>query len=83
MRLTKHAQDKMRLFELSEDEILKGIEYPELVCEDVDKGSTIYIFRRDRKLYTIVVKKEAIITIYRTDEKRLSSRIRRGRWNCY
>ena len=44
MRFTKHAQGKMQLFGLLEDEILKGIEHPELVCEDVDKGSTVYIF---------------------------------------
>ena len=83
MRFTKHAQDKMQLFGLPEDEILEGIEHPELVCEDLDRGSTVYIFRRSGKLYSIVVKEGAVITIYRTDEKRLSSRRRSGRWNCY
>ncbi len=83
MRLTKHALDKMQLFELSEEEIFKGIEHPELTCKDTEKQSTIYIFRRSGKLYSIVVKEGAVITIYRTDEKRLSSRRRSGRWNCY
>ena len=83
MRFTKHALDKMRLFGLSETEILKGIEYPDLTCIDTKKQSTIYIFRKSGKLYSIVVKEETVITVYRTDEKRLSSRSRSGRWNCY
>ena len=83
MRFTKHALDKMQLLELSEAEILKGIKYPELTCMDTEKHSTIYIFRKSGKLYSIVVKEGAVITIYRTDEKRLSSRRRSGRWNCY
>ena len=83
MKFTKHALDKMRLFELSETEVLKGIEHPELTCTDTEKQSTIYIFRRSGKLYSVVVKEGAVITVYRTDEKRLSSRRRSGRWNCY
>ncbi len=83
MRFTKHALDKMQLLEMSETEVLKGIEYPELICRDTEKSSTIYIFRKSGKLYSVVVKEGAVITIYRTDERRLSSRRRSGRWNCY
>ena len=83
MRFTKHALDKMQLLELSETEILEGVEHPELTCKDAEKRSTIYIFRRSGKLYSVVVKEGAVITIYRTDEKKLSSRRRSGRWNCY
>ncbi len=83
IRFTRHARDKMQLFELSEREVIKGIEDPELRCRDTEKHSMIYIFKRDGRLYSVVMKGGAVITIYRTDEKRLSSRRRSGRWSCY
>ncbi len=67
MRFTKHALDKMQLLELSEAEILKGIEYPELTCVDTEKHSTIYIFRKSGKLYSIVVKEGAVTELMRKD----------------
>ncbi len=83
MRFTKHAIDKLSLFALTEEDVLEGLSNPELVCNDVLKGSTIYVFKLRKKLYSAVVKDEALITIYRTDEKKLYSRRRSGRWSCY
>ncbi len=82
MRFTSHAKDKMELFSISEEEVIQGMQKPQLVCEDKLRGSTIYLFRIDGKLYTAVIKGGLVITIYRTDEKRLYSRIRSGRWSC-
>jgi hypothetical protein len=82
MKFTKHAIDKMKLFSISEEEVIRGIRNPELLCDDKLRGSTVYIFRVGGKLYSAATKGNLIITIYRTDEKRLYSRIRSGRWNC-
>ena len=63
--------------------MLQGIDNPEVVCEDTEKGSKIYLFLLRGKLYSAVVKKDTLITLYRTDKQRVYSRKRSGRWNCY
>ena len=73
----------MELFEIKEEEILKSLREPKYVCEDNEKQSTVYLVDIRGKLFSIVVKEGMIITVYRTDEKKLHSRIRSGRWNCY
>ncbi len=83
LEFSKHAKDKMELFEIKEEEILKALRKPKYVCEDNEKQSTVYLIDVGGKLFSIVVKEGMVITIYRTDEKKLNSRIRSGRWNCY
>ena len=82
MKFTKHARDKMKLFSISEEEVIQGLRNPELLCNDELRGSVVYLFRVSGKLYSAVTKGDIIITLYRTDEKRLYSRIRSGRWSC-
>jgi len=72
----------MELFEIREEEILKSLRKPKYVCEDNEKQSKVYWVDIRGKLFSIVVKESMIITVYRTDEKKLHSRIRSGRWNC-
>ena len=83
LEFSKHARDKMELFEIKEEEILKSLRKPKYVCEDNEKQSMVYLVDVRGKLFSIVVKEGMIITVYRTDEKKLHSRIRSGRWNCY
>jgi len=83
LEFSKHARNKMELFEIKEEEILKSLRKPKYVCEDNEKQSTVYLVNVRGKLFSIVVKEGIIITVYRTDEKKLHSRIRSGRWNCY
>ena len=83
LKFSKHARDKMELFEIKEEEILKFLKKPKYICKDNEKKSTVYLVDVRGKLFSIVVKKDMIITVYRTDEKKLHSRKRSERWNCY
>ncbi len=83
LEFSKHARDKIELFEIKEEEILKFLKKPKYVCEDNEKQSLVYLVDVRGKLFSMVVKEGMIITVYRTDEKKLHSRIRSGRWNCY
>ena len=80
---SKHAKDKMELFDIKEEDILKSLMKPRYVCKDNEKQSTVCLVDLRGRLFSIVVKESIVITIYRTDEKKLHSRIRSGRWNCY
>ncbi len=83
IKFTKHVLDKITLFCITDREVLQGIENPEMVCEDTEKGSRIYLFLLKGKLYSAVVKEDTLITLYRTDQQKVYSRKRSGRWNCY
>ena len=83
MEFTKHSLDKIHLLRLSKTEIIDAINNPDIVCEDKYKGSKVYISHIRGKLYSVVVRSDLIITVYRTDEKKLYSRRRSGRWNCF
>ncbi|WP_459775860.1 DUF4258 domain-containing protein [Aquifex pyrophilus] len=83
LTFSKHAKDKLELFEIREEEVLQALKEPKYVCQDNEKHSTIYLVEVRKKLFSIVVKEGVIITVYRTDEKKLHSRMRSGRWSCY
>ncbi len=83
LNFSKHARDKIELFEIEDKEILNALKRPKYVCVDNEKQSIVYLVEIKGKLYSVVVKESVIITIYRTDRKKLHSRIRGGRWNCY
>ncbi|RMH03572.1 MAG: hypothetical protein D6699_04900 [Aquificota bacterium] len=72
----------MNLFSLSVDEVIKALNNPVKTCFDALKNSKIYICTIRGKLYSVVVRQDVVITLYRTDETKLYSRIRSGRWNC-
>lgn len=81
-KLSNHALEKLKLYSINQEEVIYGLKYPELVCEDEDKNSKIYICVIRNKLYSIVTKGNLVITVYKTDKRKLIARKRSGRWNC-
>ncbi len=82
MRFSRHALDKLHIYKVSEEEVLRLLPKPVYRCLDKFKGSEILVIELDKSLYSIVVKDGLIITVYRTDLRKLYSRVRSGRWNC-
>ena len=82
LKFSKHAEDKLRLYGLIQENLLNALEKPLYICEDKEKNSVIYIVELEEKPFSVVVKDDVIITVYRTDLGKLNSRIRSGRWSC-
>ena len=83
LKFSKHAKDKLELFEIKEKDLIESLRKPKYICEDNERNSVVYVLYIGEMLFSVVVKENTVITIYRTDEKKLYSRIRSGRWNCY
>ena len=83
MKWSLHAREKLRLFGIKEVEVMTKLNKPYMVCYDNLKQSRIFIIELGSALYSVVEKEGLIVTVYRTDEKKLASRQRSGRWICY
>ncbi|RTZ69943.1 MAG: hypothetical protein DSZ30_01590 [Aquificaceae bacterium] len=83
MKFSKHAKDKLNLYGTTEEVLQEALRKPLYICRDYEKFSTVYIVELKGKIFSVVVKDNTIITIYRTDLNRLNSRIKSGRWNCW
>jgi len=69
MNFSKHALEKITLFGITEGEVHLALTNPELTCEDIERNSKVFILKIRNRMFSI----------YRTDERKLYSRIRSGR----
>ena len=83
MKWSLHAREKLKLFGIEEAEVVSKLNKPYMVCYDNSRQSCIFIVELEGALYSVVEKGGLIVTVYRTDEKKLASRQRSGRWICY
>ncbi len=83
IRFSKHSLEKLRIYGIPQEELIQAIQKPKTTCKDVQRGTVIKIFELKGKLFSCIVEGDLIITVYRTDERKLYSRIRSGRWKCY
>ena len=82
LEFSKHAEDKLKLYETPKESVLKALKNPKYICTDTVRQSIIYILALNGGLFSVVIRENTIITVYKTDERKLNSRIRSGRWSC-
>ena len=84
MEFSKHALEKLKLYGLDTDIVREALKTSKVTeCADTLKGSKIVVVTIDGKFFSVVIKEQVVITVYRTDLKKLNSRRRSKRWNCY
>ncbi len=85
IKFTKHAEEQMKIRDLSAEDVIGCLKNPDDVLYDVKERTFVAVKRLDGKLlitiYTIEGEEPKVITVFRTDKlSMVENRIRSGRW---
>ena len=82
MEFTQHSLDKLAIYGISSDIIVKEVNKAIHAFYDEKEQSQIKIISVKDKLLALVIDQvtDNLITVYRTDEKTINSRRRAKRW---
>ncbi len=82
MKFSIHAKVKLKIYGLSEKEILDACRFPAKELYDVNEKENVLIIHCRGVLIVVILKREfrSITTVYATDAKTISTRKKNKRW---